>query len=344
MAVAAFTTFQGQQQAAVVVSNAAPAAHAIGLTFFGPTILGTSVTLLRFPGVSGSSAAVGVTAGITVLGIAACTLWVFRRQRPTDVARPAWIDRLRDDVLVSFYDGARDKDTWYVRMYVLEDIAAAYVTAALSGLYPSTAEGCTALCFALLAVATAHSVYVLIVHPYEQPVEQWLSVCNAFIVVGVAGCSIWTQLSNDSDDAGTIAMGYCILAANAFYFVQLMVLATTAATARLPRQPFHWASPLSDASPEATLPRVSNHAKVLDRQGPSSDSQSYPEASLDGIQRPWDTLNHHEPGGPTEIVWERGPERYSNKAPKALRNFPRKQPKPCFSFRRDWDDAKRPAM
>jgi hypothetical protein len=206
-------------------------AHAVGVTFFGPTILGTSVTLMRFPGVSAVGASVGAVAGVTMLVIATATCWAcHRRSVPcTTSPRTNWIDRLQGDVLASFYEGARDKEQWYIRMHVFEDIAAAYVTAALGGLYPSTTGGCTAVSITLLAVAVAHVVYVLTVKPYRLQVEQWLSVINASIFVCIAVCALWARLSNDTDGtgSGTLAMGYCLLAANGFYFVQLIALAAS---------------------------------------------------------------------------------------------------------------------
>ncbi len=48
-------------------------------------------------------------------------------------------------------------------MYVFEDIAVAYATSALTGSYPTTRHGCTAVCFALLAMALGHLTYTLVV-------------------------------------------------------------------------------------------------------------------------------------------------------------------------------------
>lgn len=206
-------------------------AHAIGVVFFGPTILRTSVTLMRFPGASNGSVTVGFIAGTTVLAVTAVTGRVCWRHEPSkgdDAAGPpAWIDRLRREVLASFYEGSRAEQVWYVRMHVFEDIAAAYAIAVLSGSYPATQGGCTAVCFALLAVAVAHLVYVTAVRPYKESLEQWLAVVNAGIEGTIAGCAVWTRLSNDTHGSGpsTVALGYCLLTANAFYFVQLMALA-----------------------------------------------------------------------------------------------------------------------
>ncbi len=82
------------------------------------------------------------------------------------------------------------------------------------------------MCVALLGVALAHLAYTVVVRPYKKWLEQLLSVINAVIVVGIAVCAVWTRLSSDNDGSGTatLAMGYCLLIANAFYFVQLIVL------------------------------------------------------------------------------------------------------------------------
>jgi hypothetical protein len=116
-------------------------------------------------------------------------------------------------------------------MHVFEDLLAAYGIAALSGSYPSTDGGCTTVCVALLMVALMHPSYVLIVRPYREGLEQLLALINAVFLVSVSVCAVWSRVSGtDSDNYGTaaVAMGYCLLTANAYYFVQLIVLTVSA--------------------------------------------------------------------------------------------------------------------
>jgi hypothetical protein len=48
--------------------------------------------------------------------------------------------------------------------------------------------------------------------------------------VVVAVCTLWTRLRNgDGSGTSTLALGYCVLAANVFYFGQLFVLALSGA-------------------------------------------------------------------------------------------------------------------
>ncbi len=135
---------------------------------------------------------------------------------------------MRRDLFLAFYDGGRDVSVWYVRLHVFEDIAVAYLIAVLSGTYPSSHNGCTAVCFALLAVAMAHLSYVLIVRPYMHDLDQLLGVINAFIGLSIAVCGVWSRLAKNGTETATLAMGYCLLIANAFYFAQLIVLAALA--------------------------------------------------------------------------------------------------------------------
>ncbi len=148
-----------------------------------------------------------------------------------------------------------------MRMHVFEDVAVAYVTAALSGVYPSSTSGCTWLCFALLAVAVIHLCYVLLVRPFAVRLEQWLAVINGVLSTGVAVCAVWTRLANDNRRNGpsTLAMAYCVLAANAFYFIQLVVLTIGAATQSYARRSHHTkevASPLLLVPPAADVIRM----------------------------------------------------------------------------------------
>jgi hypothetical protein len=78
---------------------------------------------------------------------------------------------------------------------------------------------------------------VVVVRPYRHRLEQVLSVINCGILVGIALCGVWTRLSNDTDGTGTatLALGYLVLSANAFYFVQLIVLAAVTGRAHCRR-------------------------------------------------------------------------------------------------------------
>ncbi len=87
------------------------------------------------------------------------------------------------------------------------------------------------MCVASLAVSVAHLCYVAIVTPYRKRLEQWLSGINAVIVVLIAVCAVWSRLSHDADDGRgtpTLALGYSLLAANGYFFVQLIVLSVSA--------------------------------------------------------------------------------------------------------------------
>ncbi len=107
-------------------------------------------------------------------------------------------------------------------------------------------------------MALGHLSYTVVVRPYRERLEQALSVINAVIVVSIAVCALWTRVKSSSSGGGygdgstttiatvptnatattpstttavatpTLAMGYCLLAANGFFFVQLIVLTVSA--------------------------------------------------------------------------------------------------------------------
>jgi hypothetical protein len=182
---------------------------------------------MRFPGLHNTARIVAAAAATVVLGVAGATCWVCKHAPSS--SRIMWLNRLQHDVLVSFYEGSRDETVWYIRLHVFEDILAAFLIAGLSGAYPSTASGCTAVCLALLAIVLGQLSFTVLLRPYKSRLEQGLAVVNAVIEVCVAVCALWSRWS--AGQAASTAIGYCLLLANAF--VQLVLLATAAIVLRL---------------------------------------------------------------------------------------------------------------
>lgn len=203
------------------------AAHGIGLSYIGPNVANAAVTLLTVGDASAMSRIVAVVSCGVVGANTTVTLWAsLQRAGPASVGLRGKLSHQWQ----SFVAGSRDADRSIVRLYIFEDIGVALTLACVSGVVTASIALCVSVSCLMTVVTAVHVVYLIVVRPYHSRAEQWLANANAMILIVIAAltdCIMFRNVSqgtSESDDSLLQALGVALLAANAFFFVQALVL------------------------------------------------------------------------------------------------------------------------
>ena len=197
------------------------------LGYHGPNVVNGATTLLAGAPSAAPARAVGVATAAAVLGATVgvffplwrrfdANLLEFPNGVPTHGEAFAAVQRS----LAPLYDAGRELADPVTRLPTAEDLAVAHAIAVLTGLRPPTPNGCVGVAVATAVVALAHLAYLGKYRPYGVALEQGLAVVNGVVQLAVAVLSAAAVKS----PAMTKPLGYTLVAADAMFFVQLLVL------------------------------------------------------------------------------------------------------------------------
>ena len=82
------------------------------------------------------------------------------------------------------------RPTWASRVYFVEDLAAAWLIAAVGGARSTTTSSCTIVGVLLMVIATTHAGFVIRVRPYEEALDNWFAIAFAVNQVGLSIASL----------------------------------------------------------------------------------------------------------------------------------------------------------
>ena len=198
------------------------------LGYHGPNVVNGATTLLAGAPSTADARAVGAATAAAVLG---ATVGVFfplwRRfdanllEFPNGVPAHGEAFAAVQRSLAPLYDAGRELANPVTRLLTAEDLTVAHAIAVLTGLRPPTPNGCVGVAVAAAVVALAHLAYLAKYRPYGVALEQGLAVANGVVQLAVA---VLSAAAVKSPAAMTKPLGYTLVAADAMFFVQLLVL------------------------------------------------------------------------------------------------------------------------
>jgi hypothetical protein len=219
----------GEIHQAAVSVTVINAAMGIAIGYFSPNIV-TSGMLIALHSANEVARVVGGSSVLVVAGFVGWLAWLTSRYDDEWTnPNPIGLGPRMYVLWQPLYDAARDMARWSVKLHTFEDTGVALLIAALSAIYPATVDGCRIVSGIITALALGHMVYITVLKPYRELVEQRLAVLNALLLL-VASVLTLALLFADSADTGdddwrVVVLGYTLIVLDAAFFAQAIFLA-----------------------------------------------------------------------------------------------------------------------
>ena len=209
---------------------------ALLLAYHGPNVTNLATTVLVGAGTASSRIVAGVAAVVVAAVSGACFFPLWKKfdanlvEFPNGVPAHGEAFAAVQRSLEPLYDAARALADPMTRLLTAEDLAVAHAIAVLTGIRPSSPGACTGVGVAVIAVAAAHLFYLGRWRPYGVALEHWLAVANGVMQLALG---VLSAAAVNHPAAMAKPLGYTLVAADAMFFVQLLVLAGATLTGKL---------------------------------------------------------------------------------------------------------------
>ena len=271
---------------------------AVMLSFYGPNVVALATSIFTLPDANFKGLAiVGNAIAVSLLAVAT---WLMARLSQDAAARVHAYFTTYDDtaaatesgptadeharlptalgwLMTPMVESARDPVPQHVRLHVVEDILAAFLVAVIGGAQLPAGASCVGPAMGMLGVSVLHALYVILVRPYRDQVEQGFAALIAVLQCVVAGAMVAGLLAPGASGrvAAFTAAGWAALVLNVTFYAQLVVLAGIEIR-RLRRQLKHATS----------APDEDSHAAAATAAAGTSDGDGAPPADSDAADAP----------------------------------------------------------